>query len=76
MLIAVMDILRNVLNMPKITMYECDECGKQFDYCIDKLRSGNATFCSDVCKETYLDREFQQEQELQRLYEEHNKVEG
>ena len=54
--------------MPKVTVYDCDECGKRFDYCIPELRSGNATFCSGLCKEKYLDREFQQEQELENQY--------
>lgn len=46
-------------------MYECDECRKRFEYCPSELRSGQATFCSGLCRETYMDRELQEEYELQ-----------
>ena len=55
--------------MPKITKYECDECETEFDYCPDELKRANATFCSRNCRDIYLQREFQQERELEQKWE-------
>ena len=68
-----MDISGSVLQLPKITIYECDECETRFEYCTDELRSANATFCSKKCRDIYLQREFQQEQELRRNEDEYIK---